>query len=73
MPPKPNPDLLTPRSRQQIAEHLGFSTRTLKRKMQGKGIVVPSGLISYEDQIIIYTALGYKEKLLDFSDHKPKK
>ena len=57
------PKHLVPRTREEIAHHMGFSVRTLRRKLKAAGLKVPKGLVSPEDQVIIYTTLGYASKL----------
>jgi len=57
------PKHLLPRTRKEIAHHMGFSARTLRRKLKIAGLKIAKGLVSPEDQVIIYTTLGYASKL----------
>jgi len=54
---------LVPRTREEIAQHIGFSVRTLRRKMKAANLNIQRGLVSPEDQVKIYTLLGYASKL----------
>jgi transcriptional antiterminator len=46
-------------NRKQFADSLGLSKRTLERKLKNANIVLPKGLLSPKDQIIIKQALGF--------------
>jgi len=63
MPYSKPPKHLVHRTRKQIADHLQISPRTLRRKLKAVNIDLPKGLVSPEDQIRIYTALGCAAKL----------
>jgi len=54
---------LVPRTREEIARHIGFSVRTLRRKMKAANLKIQGGLVSPKDQVKIYTLLGYASKL----------
>jgi hypothetical protein len=52
------------RTRTQLAELYGFSTRTLSNRLQESGIELPARqLVNYAKQIEIYAALGIPSKL----------
>ena len=46
------------KTRQEIANELGISTRTLKRRISESGIKISSGLLSVRDQELILNLLS---------------
>lgn len=46
-------------TRDALAQSLGFSPKTLKRKLKAKGFILKPGLISPEDQKSIRQLLGF--------------
>ena len=46
------------KTRKEIAEELGISTRTLRRWLKQKGIELPRTLLGPKEQKIIYDAVG---------------
>lgn len=63
MSPTKPPKHLVHRTRKQIANDLQISPRTLNRKLKAANIHLPKGLVSPEDQVRIYSALGCEAKL----------
>ena len=53
-------EIMTPKSRQQIADELGIHISTLKRKIQKLDLEIPRGLIPPDLQEKLYEELGYK-------------
>jgi transcriptional antiterminator len=47
------------RTRNEFADSLGISTRTLERRLIALQIELPKGLISPKDQLMIREALGF--------------
>jgi hypothetical protein len=50
--------MLKAKSRQEIAEEYGISTRTLSRWFQKSNLIVPNGLLSPKIQEVIYQKFG---------------
>lgn len=50
------------KSRQEIAEEYGVSTRTLSRWIQNHDLLIPKGLICPKDQEVIYEKFGKAQK-----------
>lgn len=46
------------KSRQEIAEEFGISTKTLSRWIQKSGLPIPNGLVSPKCQQLIYDEFG---------------
>jgi DNA-binding transcriptional regulator LsrR (DeoR family) len=57
---------LEPKTRSQIANDLGFSARTLNRKLKSANIQLPKGLVNPENQVKIYKILGFEAR---FNEH----
>ena len=51
---------MSPKTKQQIANELGISMSTLKRKLKIYKLHVPRGLVCPDVQKDIYEQLGYK-------------
>jgi len=49
------------KTKHEIACELRICVKTLRNKLKRRGIVIPRGLISPEDQKRIYAALGVKD------------
>jgi hypothetical protein len=49
------------RTKQEIADLLGISTDTLRRRLKEKKIDIPTGLLSPHDQKRIFDALWYPD------------
>jgi DNA invertase Pin-like site-specific DNA recombinase len=47
------------KTRQEIADLLGISTDTLRRRIKENGIVLPHGLVSPQQQKLVFDALWY--------------
>lgn len=52
--------VLHPKTKEKLAEEMSISLRTLQRRLGKAGLEIPRGLISPDDQDIIYRALGWK-------------
>lgn len=63
MSPIKPPRHLAHRTRKQIANDLQMSPRTLNRKLKVANIHLPKGLVSPQNQVRIYIALGCKAQL----------
>lgn len=55
----------SPKTKQQIAQKLGISLRTLQRWLKKSNIEVPRGLVCPKKQIEILNAFGYPLNQLD--------
>jgi hypothetical protein len=52
--------------RGDIADEYGYSAKTLSRKLASKAIKLPAGLISIDNQILIYKQLGVPPHLSQY-------
>jgi len=52
----------TPKTKNQIAQELGISLRTLQRWIKKWNLDVPRGLVCPEKQREIFEKFGYKQK-----------
>ena len=50
------------KTRQQIAQEYGISTRTLRRWLKKAEIKLPNRLLGPKEQILIYEEFGYPSK-----------
>ena len=54
------PQVVKARFKKEIAEEMGYSVRTLQRRLKEAGIEIPRGLISPEKQLEIFQTLGWE-------------
>jgi len=46
------------KTREEIANEFGISTKTLRRRLDKAGVIFPRGLLSLKEQHIIYDLFG---------------
>lgn len=51
-----------PKTKEQIALEMDINLKTLQRRLKKAGLVIPRGLISPEQQDIIFRELGWMPK-----------
>jgi hypothetical protein len=64
---------MLPKTKQQIANELGISMSTLKRKLKTYKLDVPRGLVCPDVQKDIYEQLGYKILWKQKNSNEPKR
>jgi AraC-like DNA-binding protein len=58
---------MQPKTRQELANDLGISARTLSRRLKLFSIKIPKGLISPENQEEILNKLGYNKLISEYN------